>query len=287
MEPVVNTSVQITDDVSIGGTSPLVLIAGPCVIEDRDTCMRTAEQLIDITDRLKIGYVFKASFDKANRSSIKSYRGPGFEKGLDILSHVRESFSVPVTSDIHIPSQAEPASEVLDLIQIPALLCRQTDLLVSAAVTGKPVNVKKGQFMSSADVQNIADKIRSADNYGICITERGTCFGYNRLVNDFTGLPAVRSKGIPLIFDASHSVQEPGSLGNSSGGSWKHSPLLARAAAGAGIEGLFIETHPDPENAKCDAATMVPLDRMEELLKPAVEINTVVRKWDIGPSFSS
>ena len=284
MEPVVNTSVQINDDVSIGGTSPLLLIAGPCVIEDRDTCMQTAEQLIEITDRLKIGYVFKASFDKANRSSIESYRGPGLEEGLEILGKVRESFSIPVTSDIHLPSQAEPASEVLDLIQIPAFLCRQTDLLISAAVTGKPLNVKKGQFMSPADVYNIADKIRSADNYRICITERGTCFGYNRLVNDFTGIPAVRSKGIPLIFDASHSVQEPGALGDSSGGSWEQSPLLARAAAGAGIDGLFIETHPDPEHAKCDAGTMVPLDRIEELLKPVIEIHTVVQKWDISPS---
>ena len=283
MEPVVNTSVKITDEVSLGGTSSMLLIAGPCVIEDKDTCLKTAEMLVDITDRLEIGFVFKASFDKANRSSIDSYRGPGLEDGLEILNEVKETFSVPVTSDIHLPSQAEPASEVLDLIQIPAFLCRQTDLLISAAVTGKPVNVKKGQFLSPEDVENIIGKIKFAENYNICITERGTCFGYQKLINDFTGIPAMRAKGIPVLFDVTHSLQNPGALGDSTGGSSKYAPELARAAAAVGIDGIFLETHPKPDKAKSDPTTMVPLDKVEEMLKPVVEIDSVIRKWDITP----
>lgn len=283
MEPVVETSIRITDSVSIGGTSPLLLIAGPCVIEDRDLCLRTAEHLKETADNLNIGYVFKSSFDKANRSSIESFRGPGLENGLDVLREVRESLNIPVTSDIHVPSQAAPAAEVLDIIQIPAFLCRQTDLLISAAVTGKPVNVKKGQFLAPEDTKNIIEKINSAENSLVCITERGTCFGYRKLVNDFTGIEIMRSRGIPVIFDATHSVQNPGALGDSTGGSAQHAPALARAAAGVGIDGIFLETHPEPDRAKCDAGTMIPLDRIEEVLRPVVEIDAVIRTWDISP----
>jgi len=275
-EPSTST-VSIAPGVRIGGSSPLLLIAGPCVIESRDVCLRTAEHLKAVAARLGMGFVFKASFDKANRSSISSYRGPGLEQGLEVLRAVKETVGVPVTSDIHLPAQAAPAAEVLDLIQIPAFLCRQTDLLAAAAATGKPVNVKKGQFLAPEEITNVVEKCRSAGRGGVCVTERGTFFGYHRLVNDFTGIPAIRRTGVPLVFDATHSVQFPGARGNASGGAAENAAFLLRAAAAVGVDGLFTETHPCPRDALCDAFTMIPLEEIEEILAPAVRIDEIVR----------
>ena len=263
-------------DVKIGPAEPLVVIAGPCAMESLDICRSIGESLRDQCSRLGLGYIFKASFDKANRSSIHSRRGPGTEKGLRQLENIKTDLGVPVTTDIHEPDHAQSASEVVDLLQIPAFLCRQTDLLVAAAATGKPVNVKKGQFLSPREMQSVVQKLQESRpqntaSGGIILTERGTFFGYHRLVNDFAGLGDLMEMGWPICFDATHSTQRPGD-GNDpemivSGGRPERAPLLARCAVAAGVQALFIETHPEPAAALSDAATMLPLQKTLLLLE--------------------
>jgi 2-dehydro-3-deoxyphosphooctonate aldolase (KDO 8-P synthase) len=237
----------------------MTLIAGPCVIESLDLCLRIAESVLQTCQSLGIGYVFKASFDKANRTSGGSFRGPGMDQGLEVLARVRERLGIPVTSDVHLPEQATAAAQVCDLLQIPAFLARQTDLLVACAATNKPLNVKKGQFMAPGDMKYVVDKTRTAGNGGVLLCERGTFFGYGRLVNDMTGLPQMRGLGVPVIFDATHSVQKPGGLGGATGGNRAMVEPLARAAAAVGVDGFFFETHPDPDRSPSDGPNMVPL----------------------------
>lgn len=242
------------------------LIAGPCVMEDYDHTMSIAGELKRITDELEIPFIFKASYDKANRTSISSYRGPGIERGLDILHDVKQNFGVPVLTDVHTPEQAYMAGEVVDVIQIPAFLCRQTDMLVAAGETGRIVNVKKGQFLAPGDMKNAVNKVKSTGNHDIWLTERGASFGYNNLVVDFRGLAIMHELGTPVIFDATHSIQIPGGQGTCSGGNREYIPLMARAAAAAGYDGLFFETHPDPDNALCDGPNSIALKDMPALL---------------------
>ena len=243
------------------------LIAGPCVIESEEMVLSIAKQMKDITDKLGIPYTFKASFDKANRTSINGFRGPGIEEGLRILQKVKDSYNLPICTDIHEPWQAEKAAEVCDILQIPAFLCRQTDLLVAAAKTGKCINIKKAQFLAPWDMKNCVEKVRQSGNNNVMLCERGTTFGYNTLVVDMTGLRVMKDMGVPVIFDATHSVQKPGGNGTSTGGNRQYVEYLAKAAVSVGIDGLFMETHPDPDNAKSDGPNMVPLGEMEELLK--------------------
>ncbi len=257
----------------------LFLIAGPCVIENEEIVIQTAEELKKITEELNIPLIFKSSYDKANRSSIKSYRGPGIEKGLEILSKVKENFVVPVLSDVHSVEEIKIASQVLDFLQIPAFLCRQTDLIVEAGRSGKPVNVKKGQFLAPWDVKNIIEKFKSTGNNKIMITERGASFGYNNLVVDFRSFPIIRSMGVPVVFDATHSVQLPGGSGSCSSGERQFVPYLARAAVACGIDGLFFEVHPEPDRALCDGPNMVPLKDFKILLKSLIEIYCVAKKY--------
>lgn len=242
------------------------LIAGPCVIENWDITYNVACTLKKITDKLQLPFIFKSSFDKANRTSISSFRGPGFEAGLEILNAIKKAVNVPVISDIHLPEQAQPAAKVLDIIQIPAFLCRQTDLILAACRTGRPVNIKKGQFISPFECQNIIDKANSVGSYDICITERGTSFGYNNLVVDFRSIQILRDMKVPVVFDATHSVQFPGGGEGKSAGDSRFIPILARAAVASGIDGLFMETHPDPANALCDGPNSISLDAVESLL---------------------
>jgi len=272
-QPMDNTRAPHTcdiGDVRFGGGA-LAMIAGPCVAESLDLCLEVASRLSEICRRLGVGYVFKASFDKANRSSVDGFRGPGLKTGLDWLAQVKEKFSVPVLSDVHDIAQVAPAAEVLDCLQIPAFLCRQTDLIVAAALTDKAVNVKKGQFMAPWDMEQAVRKVRSAGNVNVLLTERGTSFGYNRLVTDLCGIPVMR-RYAPVVFDATHSVMEPGALGNASGGKGQYAPLLAGAAMAAGADALFVETHPQPSHAKSDAAVMVPLADMETMLARCLAI---------------
>ena len=264
-------------DIKVGGKNPFCLIAGPCVIESEELIFQTAEYLKNICEKLSIPFIFKSSFDKANRSSISSYRGPGIEKGLEILNKVREKFNIPITSDIHCVSQINLASEILDLIQIPAFLSRQTDLIVETAKTGKPLNIKKGQFLAPWDIKNVIEKATSTGNENVMITERGTCFGYNNLVTDFRALPIMRKFGYPVIFDATHSVQQPGGLGKSSGGNREFVPYLAKGAIAIGCDGIFMEVHPDPEKALSDGPNMIKLDEVEALLKKLKDIEKVVK----------
>lgn len=259
--------VEITDEVTVGPLCPLLIIAGPCSIESAQLCQKVASTMKEVCGRLDLPYVFKASFDKANRTSISSYRGPGLDEGLDVLQMVKDEVGVPVITDIHLPQQAEPVAEVVDMIQIPAFLSRQTDLLVSAADTGLPVHVKKGQFLAPEDMEHVADKIASRGNERILLCERGSSFGYGNLVVDFRGHAIMHALGYPVIFDATHSTQRPGGLGGKSGGDREMAPILARAAVAAGADGVFIETHPDPEAALSDAATMIPLDTVERHLQ--------------------
>ncbi len=259
------------------GSSELALIAGPCMAEGLEMCLDIAQYMKDLCERLGISYVFKASFDKANRSDGKSYRGPGIETGLDWLATVRRKVGVPVVSDIHEPSQAFAAGEVLDCLQIPAFLCRQTDLLIAAAKTGMCVNIKKGQFMSPHEMEHAVNKVRQTGNDNVMLTERGTFFGYNRLVTDLRAIPQMQLFA-PVVFDATHSVQEPGGLGGASGGRREYVPLLAGAAIAAGADGLFIETHRDPSSARSDAASQIPLDEMESVLKRCVAIRNAISK---------
>jgi len=253
------------DSFNTGPGSPLIIIAGPCVIEDVDTTSEIAAFLKQLAVELDLPLVFKASFDKANRTSIQSYRGPGLDKGLAILAAIKEDLDIPVISDIHEAGQIGPASKVLDIIQIPAFLCRQTDFLLAAAQTGKPLNVKKGQFLAPWDVNNIVEKIRTIGRQKIFLTERGTMFGYNNLVVDFRGISIMQATGCPVIFDATHSVQLPGGAGHSSGGQREHAPALAKAAVAAGADGIFLEGHPDPDKALCDGPNSLPLDDLRQL----------------------
>lgn len=249
-----------------------MLIAGPCVIESETKLMDAAEQIVKAAEGIGVPLVFKSSFDKANRSSSSSYRGPGLEEGLRLLARVKETFKVPVISDIHLPEQAGPAAEVLDALQIPAFLCRQTDILQAAARTGKPVNVKKGQFMSPWEMKNVINKIKEAGSDDIILTERGTSFGYNNLVVDFRSVVIMREMGYPVIFDATHSVQIPGGGGDKSSGDRQFVAPLARAAAAAGIDGIFMEVHPCPDEALCDGPNMVDVAGMVDILKKALAV---------------
>ena len=261
--------------VLIGEGRPLALLAGPCVIESERHTIRLAEAIREICARLNFPFIFKASFDKANRSSIESYRGPGLDEGLRILAKTRDAIDGPVVTDIHEASQAQPVGEVLDLIQIPAFLCRQTDLLAAAAKTGKPVNAKKGQFLSPEEMKNVVDKIKANGNEQVLLTERGTFFGYNRLVNDMTAIPRMRALA-PVVFDATHSCQMPGGLGFQSGGNREYAATLAQAAVAAGADAIFIEVHDDPDNAMSDPATVWPLDQLEALLRKCQAIKAAV-----------
>jgi len=267
----------------IGLDQPFFLIAGPCVVESEQLQMSTAERLKAITDKLGIFFIFKSSFDKANRSSDKSYRGPGMEEGLRILAKVRDELGVPVLTDVHDIPQIKPVAEVVDVLQTPAFLARQTDFIHAVAASGKPVNIKKAQFMAPHDMVNVVDKARSAAQAAginedtIMVCERGASFGYNNLVSDMRGLAIMRETGCPVVFDATHSVQLPGGQGTSSGGRREHVPVLARAAVAAGVSGLFMETHPDPANAKSDGPNAWPLDRMESLLTTLAHLDRVVK----------
>ncbi len=269
--------VRIGDGVVFGGEA-LGLIAGPCVIESRDHSLRMAEAIAAEARARDLPYVFKSSFDKANRTSLASYRGPGIHEGLRILEDVRAEHGVPVLTDVHDPRQAAAVAEVVDVLQIPAFLCRQTDLLVAAAETGKPVNVKKGQFLAPWDMRHVVAKVTGAGNPNVLVTERGVSFGYNTLVSDMRALPILAETGAPVVFDATHSVQQPGGQGASSGGERRFVPVLSRAATAVGIAGLFIETHQDPDNAPSDGPNMVPLKELEPLLRELMEIDRLVKR---------
>jgi len=266
-------------NIRIGGdTKNLFLIAGPCVIESEEHTLRMAEKIKNIAAELSIPYVFKSSYDKANRSSLNSYRGPGLEKGLKILKKVKDELSIPVLSDVHRYEEVVPASEVLDIIQIPAFLCRQTDLVLEVAKTNKVVNVKKGQFLAPNDVKNIIEKAVSTGNHNIIITERGTTFGYNNLVVDMRSFPIMRSFGYPVVYDATHSVQRPGGLGFASGGDREMIPYLLRAAVACGVDGVFMEVHDDPEHALCDGPNSLRLSDLKKILEVVVQINNLVKE---------
>ena len=254
-------------NLTIGGGAPLVLIAGPCVLENKPMAMNIASTLKDITSRLNIGFIFKASYDKANRTSIGSFRGPGLSTGLGILSDIGRELDIPVTSDVHRVSEVDLAAEVLDIIQVPAFLCRQTDLVVKIAETGRPINIKKGQFLAPWDMENVVNKARSTGNHQIILTERGATFGYNNLVVDMRSIRIMQKIGCPVIFDATHSVQLPGGAKTSSAGEREYAPLLARAAIAAGADALFLEVHPDPDRALCDGPNSIVLNDLEILLK--------------------
>ncbi len=273
------TSIRLNNEIVFGSPEQsLVLLAGPCVLESREIALQTASHLKEITEFLDIPYVFKSSYDKANRSSIHSFRGPGLDSGLHILEDIRHKIGVPVLSDVHTVEEAEAAGEVLDIIQIPAFLSRQTDLVVAAGNTGKVVNVKKGQFLAPWDIEQVIEKIETTGNRKILLTERGVSFGYNNLVVDMRSLVRMKETGYPVVFDATHSVQLPGGEGDRSGGERKYVRPLARAAAALGISALFIETHPRPEEALSDSATMVPLNKMEALLKEVKEFDALQRR---------
>lgn len=265
-------------NVDVGLDEPLFVMAGPCVIESVDGCLEIAERLVQIAHRTGVGMVFKASFDKANRSSISSFRGPGLERGLRILERVRAETGLPVMTDVHQPDQAAAVGLVVDCVQVPAFLCRQTDLLCACAETGKPVNVKKGQFLSPDEMGNVVEKVRACKNDRILLTERGTSFGYNRLVNDMTAIEAMKRLGCPVVFDATHSAQQPGGLGTASGGRREMAPILARAAVAAGANGLFLEVHPNPEKSKSDAASILPLDWLEKLIAVCLSVRRTVHE---------
>ncbi len=270
----------------IGNDRPLFLISGPCVIESQSLVEEVAGRLLEITTRLGIPYVFKASFDKANRSSGSSFRGPGMAEGLKILDGVRRRFGVPVLTDVHEDTPFDEVAAVVDVLQTPAFLCRQTNFIRAVASAGKPVNIKKGQFLSPWEMQNVVDKARSTGNPDILVCERGFTFGYNNLVSDMRALPVMRATGCPVVFDATHSVQLPGGQGASSGGQREFVPVLARAAVAAGVAGVFMETHPDPARALSDGPNAWPLDRMESLLTTLCEIDRTVKSKPFEESLS-
>ena len=262
---------------NIGGNSPLVLIAGPCVIESEKIVRQIAEKLKRITEDLRVPFIFKASYDKANRSSIKSFRGPGLKKGLKTLQKIKTDLNIPVLSDVHKEEEVLPASEVLDILQIPAFLCRQTDLLTKAALTEKPINIKKGQFMAPWDMKNVVNKLEESGNKNILLTERGVTFGYNNLVVDMRSLVLMRDYGYPVVFDSTHSLQQPGGKGTMSGGQREMIPDLARGAVAVGCDALFMETHPDPDQALSDGPNMLKLDLLPVLLEQLVTLHQIVR----------
>lgn len=261
------------------GTSDLPVIAGPCVIESREHTLRLVEVLKTITGRLGLPFIFKSSFDKANRTAAAAYRGPGLEAGLRILAEVKTQFNIPVLTDIHWPEQAQKVAQVVDAIQIPAFLCRQSDLLVAAAQTGKTVNVKKGQFLAPGDMQNVVQKLEQAGNRDILLTERGVQFGYNNLVSDMRSIAIMRKTGYPVIFDATHSAQLPGGKGDATGGIRQYIPVVARAAVAAGCDGIFLEVHDNPDQARSDSATQWPLDKLEQLLIELKMIRSTIQSF--------
>ena len=264
------------DGLVLGQEHPLFVIAGPCVIENETLCLQVAERLQIITSALGIPFIFKSSYDKANRTSGAAFRGLGLDEGLRILRKVHEEIGVPVLSDVHSIEEVQPAAEVLDVLQIPAFLCRQTDLVLAAMRTGKAVNIKKGQFLAPWDMKQVVDKATSTGSHRLLLTERGSCFGYNNLVSDFRSLPIMRQWGYPVVFDATHSVQLPGGGGNASSGQREFVAPLARAAVAVGCDGLFMEVHPDPDRAPSDGPNMVPLDQVEDLLRQLVRIRETV-----------
>ena len=263
-----------------GPGHPLMLIAGPCVLQTSELAYQIAETLARLNERSDLNVVFKASFDKANRTSLNAKRGPGIDEGMRMLDDVGDRFGLPTTTDIHLPDQAEPASSVCDLLQIPAFLARQTDLLVAAAKTGRPVNVKKGQFMSPEDMTYVVEKVHGTGDGGALLCERGTFFGYGRLVNDMQSLVVMRGLGVPVVFDATHSVQRPGGLGGATGGNREMVEPLARAAVATGIDAVFFETHPDPQTSPSDGANMIPLDKFESMIDRLIQVHEVVGRWE-------
>jgi len=264
-------------NISVGKGYPLVFIAGPCVIESYESCLKLAEKMKIVFESQKISFIFKASYDKANRTSVNSYRGPGVKEGMKILSDIKKRLDIPVLSDVHCKEDIPTVAGILDVIQIPAFLCRQTDLILSAGKTGKPINIKKGQFLAPWDMKAVVEKIQSTGNEDILLTERGTCFGYNNLVSDMRSLVIMRELGYPVIYDATHSVQLPGGQGNASGGERNMVAPLARAAVATGCDGVFLEVHETPEKALSDASTMLPLKDLSVLLKQVLEIHKVVQ----------
>lgn len=274
MQP--HSSVQVNNLV-ISNKSPIMLFAGPCQLESRDHGFMMAEAVKEICTELNIPFVFKASFDKANRTSASGKRGLGLEKSLDIFAEIKQQLDLPILTDIHEASQCKPVAEVVDVLQIPAFLCRQTDLLLAAGETGKVIKIKKGQFLAPWDMKNVVDKVLSTGNQNILLTERGASFGYNTLVTDFRGLPIMAETGCPVVFDATHSVQQPGGQGSSSGGQREFVPVLARAAVAVGVGGLFIETHDNPDNAPSDGPNMIPLTELKALLRNLKAIDEVVK----------
>ena len=267
-------------DIEIGSGAPLALISGPCVIEDYETTLEIATYLKELTRKLQIPFIFKASYDKANRTSIESFRGPGIGEGLRILGAIRKALGIRVLSDVHQIDEIEDAAQVLDIIQIPAFLCRQTDFVLAVAKTGKPVNIKKGQFLAPWDVAHVVKKAVSTGNRQIIITERGTLFGYNNLVTDFRGIKIMQDTGLPVIFDATHSVQLPGGFGKSSGGQREFAPVLAKAAVAAGADGIFMEVHTEPKTAKCDGPNSLKLDLLTDLVTQLKAIKSIVSAVD-------
>ena len=263
-------------NLAIGQRQPLVFIAGPCVIESHESCLKLADKLKTIFQAKKLPFIFKASYDKANRTSVNSYRGPGVKEGIKILADIKKRLDLPILSDVHSEEEIPIVSETLDIIQIPAFLCRQTDLILAAAKTGKPINIKKGQFLAPWDMKAVVEKVRSTGNEQILLTERGTCFGYNNLVSDMRSLVIMRELGYPVIYDATHSVQLPGGQGNVSGGERNMIIPLARAAVATGCDGLFLEVHENPEKALSDAATMLSIEALPNLLDQVLEVHRVV-----------
>ena len=264
-------------NLSISNNSPFTLIAGPCQLENEKHAISVAEKLKEITEKLKIGFIYKTSFDKANRTSLKGKRGAGLKNSLPVFDRIRKDLNVPVLTDIHTVDQCDIVSKHVDILQIPAFLCRQTDLLVAAAKTGKIINVKKGQFLAPWDMINVTRKIEETGNNNILVTERGASFGYNTLVSDMRSIPIMRKNGYPVVFDATHSVQQPGGMGDKSGGQREFVEYLSRAAVAVGVAAVFIETHPDPDIAPSDGPTMVPLSKMPDLLKQLVEIDKLIK----------
>lgn len=271
----------LVSDVNIG-LGPLVFIAGPCVIESEKSCRFIAQRLKEITTEVKIPFIFKTSYDKANRSSIRSFRGPGLEEGLRVLKELKEDLNIPVLTDVHCVSQVQPVAEVVDVIQVPSFLCRQTDLVVACGQTGKPVNLKKGQFLSPEEMKNVVEKVESTGNENILLTERGTCFGYNNLVVDMPSLVIMRKFGYPVVFDATHSCQLPGARGTSSGGQREFAPYLAKAATAIVIDALYMEVHPNPNEALSDSSVIWPLDKLKGLLLEITALDSLVKKKETG-----
>ena len=273
--------VKVTERITIANDLPFTLIAGPCQLENRDHALSMAEALVDMTRELDVPFVFKTSFDKANRSSVTSKRGVGLEKALPIFREIRERFGCPILTDVHSEEQCEPVADVVDILQVPAFLCRQTDLVVAIAKTGKTVNIKKGQFLSPWDMTNVIQKIESTGNRNITLTERGVSFGYNTLVVDPRSIPIMAKTGYPTVIDATHAVQQPGGLGKTTGGDRELAPVIARSAVSNGVGGVFIETHQDPDHAPCDGPNMIRLDQMANLIRVLKLLDAVAKEHPI------